>query len=104
MTQLFSFSNQIWKISVAKLFSINGSLQFLIIFCNNDLIQIFGWLSEMKKPEVYSEPSQTFKMELSAVDYFRKTLLLRCLTGFWKRLWKLYYFNNFMSTTLMSTT
>ena len=47
-----------------------------------------------KALEAYSEAYQASKMEcfakierLKAVNYFRKTLHLRCLTGFWIRLW-----------------
>ena len=36
--------------------------------------------------EACSEPCQTPKMGLLAVNYFRKTLYLRCLAGFWIRL------------------
>ena len=46
------------------------------------------WLTYVWCPEGYSEPSQTSKLELlaiivDAVNYFRKKLLLRCLTRFW---------------------
>ena len=37
--------------------------------------------------EAFPERSQTSKMELKAVNYFRKKLRLRYFTGFWTRLW-----------------
>ena len=59
------------------------------------------FLKSSSKSEVYSEPCQTTQMEhfakncqrLKVVNYFCKTLRLRCLTGFWIRhfkylLWK----------------
>ena len=59
------------------------------------------FLKSSSKSEVYSEPCQTSQMEhfakncqrLKVVNYFCKTLRLRCLTGFWIRhfkylLWK----------------
>ena len=36
---------------------------------------------------MYSESSQTSKMELSAVNYSRKTLHRKCMTRFWIRQW-----------------
>ena len=42
------------------------------------------FLCEIYSPEAYSEPGQTSKMEcfMKIVNYFRKTLHLRYLTGF----------------------
>ena len=41
----------------------------------------FGWIFRMIYS--YSEPTQTSKMKLSGVNYFRKMFHLRYLTGFW---------------------
>ena len=55
----------------------------------------FAILQKLLWTKTYPEPCQVSKMErfanivqfLKAVNYFRKTLHLRCLSGFWIRLW-----------------
>ena len=50
------------------------------------------WIHYKVRSETYLEPSRTTKMEFlqiqQTVNYFRKKLHLRYLTGFWIRLWR----------------
>ena len=60
--------------------------------------------TKKKWPEVYSEPSQTSKMELfvkivnGCQLFFCKKLHFRCFTLFWIRLWILYLHETFKAT------
>ena len=64
------------------------------VLCIEGLMLMFpskaiDWFIE-QLTEAYSEPSRTSKIEpfVKIVNHFQKVVLhLRCLTGFWKRLW-----------------
>ena len=63
----------------------------------NTAIYIYHWQIMKPHPKMYSEPCQVSKVELFAkivngwkpLIIFAKKLHLRCLTGFWIRLWYL---------------
>ena len=55
-------------------------------FCNNDLLYFNTSYYGSKRVEADSEPSQISRLEF--FSYFRKTLHLRCLAGFWRHFWR----------------